>query len=119
MPQSHDTLSGHGLIRGGSAQLGFLLGEFDAEAFRSERFRSCDEWIFEVNFRQAGLSATSSMSPMRRDVKRKFLSMLSWEDGVECIQPSLCSGETLSLRVLRADQAVVSLYSTGSLRDDV
>ena len=35
MPQSHDTLSGHGLIRGGSAQLGFLLGEFDAEAFRS------------------------------------------------------------------------------------
>jgi hypothetical protein len=27
MPQSHDELSGHGLIRGGSAQLGFLLGE--------------------------------------------------------------------------------------------
>jgi hypothetical protein len=25
MPQSHDTLSGHGLIRGESAQLGFLL----------------------------------------------------------------------------------------------
>jgi hypothetical protein len=48
MPQSHDTLSGHGLIRGGSAQLGFLLGEFDAEAFRSERFRSCDEWMFGV-----------------------------------------------------------------------
>ena len=57
MPQSHDTLSGHGLIRGGSAQLGFLLGEFHTEAFRSERFRSCDEWIFEVNFRQAGLSS--------------------------------------------------------------
>jgi hypothetical protein len=56
----------------------------------------------------------SSTRPMRGDVKRKFLSMLSWEDGVECIQPSLCSGETLSLRVLRADQAVASLYSTVS-----
>ena len=38
------------------------------------------------------------MSPMRGDVKRKCSSVLSWEEGVECIQPSVCSGETLSLR---------------------
>jgi hypothetical protein len=31
---------------------------------------------------------------MRGDVKRKFLSMLSWEDGVECIQP-VCVQERL------------------------
>ena len=28
------------------------IGEFDAEALRFRRFRSCDEWKFEVNFRQ-------------------------------------------------------------------
>ncbi len=39
-----------------------------------------------------------SMSPMRGDFKRKCSSVLSWEEGVECIQPSVCSGETLSLR---------------------
>ena len=39
-----------------------------------------------------------SMSPMRGDVKRKCSSVLSWEEGVECTQPSVCSGETLSLR---------------------
>ena len=47
----------------------------------------------EFPFRDA-----DSMSPMRGDVKRKCSSVLSWEEGVECIQPSVCSGETLSLR---------------------
>jgi hypothetical protein len=50
--------------------LGFeKLVNLTRKRFASGRFRSCDEWMFEVNFRQAGFSATC----------REHSSTIAWQ----------------------------------------